>query len=102
MDGKLEKVNRMPEPEGVANFNDRVWVKITPEGERVWNEFYAKMKGIFDAAGTPVPKVERDADGWTQLQLHDVAHIFGSELYNGNPVSPVEMEFRTKDPSKKE
>src|SRR3989338_1593554 len=73
------------------NFNDQVWVKITQEGEQVRDKYYKGLK-------METPPFEKDAEGWTKMQLHEVAQLFGSEMYNGNPHLPIETTFRTKAP----
>ncbi len=84
-----------PQQENPENgFNDEVWVKITPEGERTRDEYYQRLK-------KEMPPIEKDAEGWTKIQLHEVAHLFGSQMYNGNPHLPIGITFRTKAPGEK-
>lgn len=88
-------------PEGEANFNDEVWVKVTPAGEQAFNEHYAQFRESFEKAQVPIPKLERGENGWTRMQLHQVAVIFGRHMYHSNQNPPLEMNFRTINPNKR-
>ena len=74
-------------PEAIKNFNDQVWVKVTPDGERVREEYY-------ESFNIRAPELKRDEEGWTRMQLYEVAHFFGSEMYHGNDCLPIEMTFK--------
>ena len=95
----LENVNKIPEPEGVLNLSDPVWIKVNPKGEWIWNEYHASMKASYEAAGVPPPKLEKDEQGWTRLQLHEVMKIFGQHLSTAEE-TPFETNIRIKDPRK--
>lgn len=71
------------------NFNDRVKVRITPEGEKLWNLWFERLSLLPRA-------IERDADGYSEMQLWEVANIFGDGMYNGC-TPPVEMTFFIAD-----
>ena len=75
-------------PETIRNFNDPVWIKITPAGERILEEYYK-------ALNVKAPELKRDAEGFTEMQLWEVALIFGKEMYNGQADLPIEMTFKT-------
>ena len=79
-------------PETIKNFNDEIWVKVTPSGERVREEYYKRLD-------MQTPALNRDAEGWTRMQIHEVAHLFGSEMHTGIGDFPVETMFRTKSHS---
>jgi hypothetical protein len=96
MSKKFEMDNFKPEqekPEAVKNFNDQVWVKVTAEGKRI-------REGYFKQLGIEAPPLEQDSEGWTKMQLHEVANLFGREMYTGNPRLPIETTFRTEAPEK--
>ena len=81
-----------PQPENTEqNFNDQVWIKVTQEGEQIRDKYY---KGL----GVETPPLEKDAEGWTEMQLYEVANLFGGEMYNGSPHLLIETTFRTKAP----
>ena len=92
-DVKAEKVY-----ERTANINDEVLVKITEEGEKMWDSYYA---GLFAGTTIDKPTIERDEEGYTKMQLHEMAFMFGSELYGGKWISakgntqiPIEPTFK--------
>jgi hypothetical protein len=74
----------------IANFNDEVLVKITPTGEEMWNAVYARTRDLYPDAFP----IQRDEEGYTKLQLHVIANIFGPAMYNGNPHLPIEPTFK--------
>lgn len=69
------------------NLNDHVKVRITKEGRRILNETMPAdyIKHCIDPYTSD--------DGWTKMQLHQVAHIFGPALFNGNPALPIETSI---------
>jgi hypothetical protein len=71
------------------SLNDQVLVKITQAGEKVRNKYFKKI-------GMETPPLKRDEDGYTEMPLHEVCYIFGSELYMGNVSLPIEMRFKIK------
>lgn len=81
--------------ETAFNLNDHVKVRLTEEGRRWLN------------ANMPPDYIRycidpyTDADGWTKMQLHQVANHFGPMLFNGNPTLPIEpaIIILTKDTS---
>jgi hypothetical protein len=87
--GTLDK----EDPNAVRNLNDKVLVKITPAGEQIRNNYFAGIK-------MDTPAIERDSEGWTEMQLYEVANLFGAEMYNGNPRLPIEPTFRVEAPEK--
>lgn len=80
-------------PERTASFGDSVLIKITPEGEKVWDEYHRHSNEV---SGHDLP-IDRDEEGYTEMQLYDVARIFGSKLWVGRggyssrdwPIEPV-------------
>jgi len=76
-------------PKTIRNFNEIVWVKITPAGEQILEEYYKRLN-------VKVPELERDAEGFTEMQLWKVANIFGKEMRNGQDNPSIEMTFKTR------
>ena len=75
------------------SFNDTVYVRVGPIGERLWAEHYKDFKAI----GAPVPEIRRDAKGWTKMQLHEVANIFGPGMSMTSGLgAPIEPRFRVR------
>ncbi len=81
-----------PRPEREGNFNDYVLVKVTPAGEKIWDEHWAEVRVIM---GNPEAGIlERDEDGFTKIQLWELANVFGPAMCNGSRALPVEMNFK--------
>lgn len=80
-------------PEVVRNFNDTVWVKITPHGERVWAAHHWNL-------GIQAPPIKRDEQGYTEMPMWEIANVFGKDMFNGQPNLPLEMSYRTEAPQK--
>ena len=101
--GGAHRTNEEPasgekQPEGVANFNDHVWVKVTAQGEKIYNAFYeARYGNAYRREGADVPKLQRDTNGWSRFPMHQVLSIFGSHM-NGQTDPVIEMTYRTTKP----
>lgn len=79
------------EAEGpTRNLNDEVLVKVTPEGETAYQEYY---RAVFKGSSVDIPTLERDADGYSRMQLWEVANIFGPHMYMGAAL-PIETELK--------
>lgn len=56
------------------NFNDTVWVRLTPAGREAladyWSEYPPKYRGS-----------PREEDGWSEFQLWELMQIFGPHMY---------------------
>lgn len=76
-------LERSPEDNKIIerNFNDPIWVEIYPEGEKMFKEYYKKLK-------LKPPELERQ-NGCAKMQMSDVGIIFGSKL---------NISFNHKDP----
>ena len=61
------------------NINDRVKVKITPEGEKCWIKYYESIKKM----GYKIPEIRRDEDGYTDMVLWSVMAMFGPKMMTG-------------------
>ena len=72
------------------NFNDYVLVKVTPAGEAMWDAARQRTREAYPEAG----RLERDEEGYTKMQLWEVAQYFGAAMYNGNPNLPLETTFK--------
>lgn len=83
--------------DSVRNFNDEVLVRITPTGEELWRRHYERLAHyaaeIGLAAQFATPDIERDEEGYTRMQLNQVANIFGEAMFTGSP-PPVETTFK--------
>ena len=68
------------------NVNDNVWVKLTPVGEKMWTAAWRYMNT------NGVPKAIRESytekDGRVRFQFHELMHIFGEAMWNGNSELP--------------
>jgi len=62
------------------NFNDYVWVILTPEGEKMWADHWIPSH----PGGVPDSVRHVDRDGRTQFQLHALMHIFGPGCVMGS------------------
>jgi hypothetical protein len=75
------------------NINQTVRVKLTQHGRA----FHAMQHAMFNMkTGRDIrytPPVE-DAEGWSEWQLHELAHQFGEQLYNGNTELPFETNIQ--------
>lgn len=67
------------------NFNDSIWVKLTPMGEQVCIDHY-KSYGLSN------PKLVKNWRGYTQFQLWEFANIFKDYMHAGAAM-PFEMEM---------
>jgi hypothetical protein len=72
------------------DFNNNVYVKVTPAGEQVRNEYFKKL-------GIEAPPLEKDKEGWTKMQLWEVMGTFGREMRMGNVNLPLEMTFKIEN-----
>src|SRR3989344_5476195 len=85
-----------PQPENAEkNLNDEVWIKVTEEGEQIRNDYYEEL-------GTEASPLKKDAEGWTGMQLHQVASLFGQEFRARGVGLPIETVFRTIPPGKEQ
>ena len=78
----IERDRVQTHPEGekrTVNINDSVYVFITPEGKRMYNEAYRQQAPRLKTVGA-----------LTEIQLHEVANIFGPSLYNGSTSLPID------------
>lgn len=66
------------------NMNDNVKVRLTDKGKEVLKEYWkGKIPDWFENG-------YNEGDGYYRFQLHELAHIFGKEFYNGNMNLPFE------------
>ncbi len=98
----IEREDEMPE-EGMRKLSDYVWVKVTPDGEKAWEAHHARIRASFESPAvrdTYVKKLERDAKGYTKLQMWQVMEIFGPNLTSkSDGTSVIDSVYFTKDPS---
>lgn len=84
--------------EVVFNINHRVMVKITPAGYAHLQKRDDEMRAQFPGVGVKWDEAVRrkryadDHDGWTEWQMHDLMHTFGSVTTMGADV-PFETEI---------
>lgn len=69
----------------MTNLNDQIIIQLTPEGVR----FYKDYIDSFDTVGY-YPGLKGDM---LTILLWEFAHIFGQELYMGNPKQLHSMNF---------
>lgn len=72
-----------------VNLNDEVKFKVTKEGEKIWEDYYMKLKV------KEIPKILKDRYGFTKMDLWEMAHIFGPSLIMGY-LPPIEMNIQIK------
>lgn len=74
-----------------TNLNHNIRVKITAAGEKAWRLHW-------HCGGREAPDINRDADGWTTMQLWDCMAAFGSSLGCGMSLfieTEVEVEVES-------
>lgn len=81
------------QPELQRNLNDTVLVKVTPDGERIWDESMADVLATFPQQEADY-LLQRDAEGYTRLPLHEVMRVFGGKAMPVGMGSPIEAGFR--------
>ena len=64
-----------------GNFNDYVWVQLTPQGEATLRADIRKYSELDDDQPTRYDV----GDGWSRFHLYDLMNIFGSKMFNGSP-----------------
>ena len=68
------------------NINDNVKVKLTDKGKEVLGKYWGgKMPDWYANY--------HEGNGYYKFQLHELARIFGEELFNGNMNLPFEPEI---------
>lgn len=79
----------------VHRFSDEILVRVTPAGEAIWDKRQDDIARQFvDKSQFTPRKIERDEQGYTKMQLFQVANIFGEAMCNGNNNLPVEVQFK--------
>lgn len=73
------------EPMYKINLNDLVKVRLTDKGKEIFTDYYKQYSKYCD--GPYEPKV--DEKGFTELQIHQIANIFGPYLVNGCPYQVI-------------
>jgi hypothetical protein len=77
-----------------SNWNNRYWVCLTPKGKCMWVTHWRSLGCDTPRHGMP------DADGWIHLSLHEIAYVFGAQMYMGNNALPfVHMDLFAEKPS---
>ena len=64
-----------------VNLNDRVWVKLTPDGIATYNADPVRKK-----ISEEMPEYAREAQEVMDFPLWELMQIFGHKMYNGGPV----------------
>jgi hypothetical protein len=75
------------------NINDSVWVKLTPEGEKIYADYWHQYDDVLNRAGYTTPPIKKDKDGWTKFQHWDFMKIFGSHFHMGID-GPIKTEIK--------
>lgn len=60
-----------PKQKPLFNLNDLVRVKILPKGQEIWNAYWNRVGGF---------KIKRDRQGYTEMQIHTMASVFGPHM----------------------
>lgn len=71
------------------NLNYEVCVKLTPFGKNILFDYYLKL-GVTERV---VRKRYNMKNNTIQIQMWELAHIFGPQLYNGATDHPFESSF---------
>lgn len=98
---RIKREDEMPE-EGMRKLSDYVWVKVTPDGEKAWDAYHARIRASFESwvGDQYEKKLERDAKGYTKLQMWQVMEIFGPNLTSkSDGTSVIDSVYFTKDPN---
>lgn len=78
------------------NLNEKVWIRVTPRGKTIWDEYEKRWADMLTIEPRPLPPV--DADGWSEWQLWEVMKTFGQYMVMGlDP--PIEMTIQIKPKS---
>jgi hypothetical protein len=75
------------------NINDYVFVKLTPEGEKIYEDYWHQYDDIFTNMGYPTPPIKKDKDGYTKFQNWNFMQIFGSSFRIGMG-GPIETQIK--------
>lgn len=75
------------------NVNEYVRVRLTDVGRRIYEKSWR------DVGVEPLP-LKTDDKGWTEFQMWEMCHYFGSHMNNGARV-PFETTIQIKFPSSK-
>ncbi len=70
------------------NLNDRVWVRLTPDGENAWKAHWEKF-GILRDFWLP----RSDRDGYHRFQVRELMAVFGPALSDGGPILFTDNEI---------
>ena len=73
------------------NLNYNVKVKITAKGHEILRLNYEQLLGKLTSQ-YPYEPPKIDEDGYSEMQLWEVAHQFGAAMYNGCD-APIETEI---------
>lgn len=74
------------------NLNDTAWVRLTPHGEKVWADYWARvsppdMRSMRQGA---------NGDGWSVFPVWSLMEVFGPELYHGADIPFEHNEVRIR------
>jgi len=72
------------------NLNNNVKVKITPLGQSIREKFYASY-------GIKARPLDKDSEGFTEMQLWQVMQIFGEHMHFGLPEQPISCHILIED-----
>ena len=65
-----------------TNINYKIWVKLTPEADKIYHDHWHQYDEILGRAGYEPPKLVK-VNGWTEFQMWDFMHIFGWDFHIG-------------------
>ncbi len=75
------------------NLNDKIKVKLTEYGQQI---YYQKLEDLNKTAGRKIVKPsfrEKDADGYSEFQMHDFMNIYGEYMHccAPNVIDPIKI-----------
>lgn len=77
------------------NLNDTVRIRLNPKGEEMIREHYARLVGVglpADTAQYLLTKLQPDAEGYVEMQMWQMAHLFGPSMAMHLP-PPIKTEI---------
>jgi len=80
------------------NVNDYIYVKITEEGHKIYEEYIEKLTNEIreyfpKSKNLELPLANSDKNGWTKFQLWNFMQIFGEHFHIGVD-GPIETTIR--------
>lgn len=80
----------------LLNINDTVRVKLTNKGHAIHAANHALWCAVNGMKNFPYQKPAEDDEGWSEWQVWELMHQFGSHLYAGGKL-PFETAIEIKE-----